>query len=102
MKTTSILFVSMLGIPYKELEKRILNTKNGSYKDFNTNAGNAQPLGLLYLSAYIKKKFPTSVQQFIANYVEMEHEMENYDSVDDFIVNIGSFCYLSPIALYCL
>jgi len=88
MKATSILFVNLPGTPYTELADRLSVDNKGSYRKYGIS-GKSLPLGMLYLSSYIKAKFQTSLEQYIADYFEKLETIEDYDSVDDFIRDVA-------------
>ena len=95
MKATSILFVNLPGTPYTELANLLSADNKGSYRNYSIT-GKSLPLGILYLSSYIKVKFQTSLEQYIADYFEKLETIEDYDSVDDFIRDIAMKSISTP------
>lgn len=88
MNSTSILFVNLPGTPYTELASRLSTVNNVSYRKYNIK-GKSLPLGLLYLSAYLKDKFQISLKQYLADYFEKIETIEDYDSVNSFILDVA-------------
>jgi len=94
-EVTSILFVSLSGLPYDEMAKRLSATNSLSYRQYGSS-GKALPLSILYLSAYLKDKFKASVKQFFADYVENLERLDDYDSVNDFILDVAKKSISTP------
>ncbi len=46
-------------------------------------------LGISYLSATLKEKFPNELKQYLADYVEDQENVINYKTVDDWILDIA-------------
>lgn len=94
MEATSILFVNLSGLPYDEMAKRLSFADNASYQ--YASSGKALPLGILYLSAYLKDKFQGRVKQFLADYLENLETLDDYDSVNDFILGAAKKSISTP------
>lgn len=94
MEVTSILFVNLSGLPYDEMAKRLSVTNTAAYR--YASSGKVLPLSILYLSAYLKDKFRTSVKQFLADCAENLEILDNYDSVNDFILGVAKKSISNP------
>ena len=87
MKSTSILFVNLPTMTYTEMENKLRKvSKPDNQFIYPTKA---IPINILYLSSYLKEQFGTSLNQSIADYADMVETLDNYDSVDDFILSIA-------------
>ena len=106
---TSILFVHLAGATHAQLTDEITNANHTSYgladgdesaptvsgqlqrgeRKYNVKAGLNIPLGITYLSAILKKQFPECVDQYIADYVEEQNTVDEFSSVDDWIVAVA-------------
>lgn len=95
MEVTSILFVNLSGMPYNEMAKRLSAINIASYR-YGSGGMGALPLGILYLSAYLKDRFQASVKQFLADYVENLDTLDDYDSVNDFILDVAKKSISAP------
>ena len=53
------------------------------------NAGLNLPLGISYLSSTLKKQFPNNLDQYLADYMEEQKNIQEHKSVEDWIIAVA-------------
>ena len=104
-----LLFVHLPGPTYTQMADEIYNPNHDSYgladgdeqsptvssrlqrseRKYEVFGAMSLPLGISYLSATLKDKFPNSLEQYLADYVEDQENVVNYKTVDDWILDLA-------------
>jgi anaerobic magnesium-protoporphyrin IX monomethyl ester cyclase len=113
--TTKILFVHPSSPTYTQMEDELADANHSSFgladgnessptvsgtlqrgeRKYNVKSGMSLPLGITYLSAALKQKFP-DLEYFIADYVAEQDSISEHKSVDDWILSVGQESMTKP------
>ena len=72
-----------------EASPTVSNTLQRGERKYSVYGEMSLPLGISYLSSTLKKNFPDTLEQYLADYVEEQKSIPDYKNVDEWILAVA-------------